>query len=148
LFAAGGPVDIRFEGSDALFRSTVSVNGSQEIFPNHTTPIGTSRDLGTFSAGTALDVVLHVLTTGQRFRTGPGAFNPDGLAHALVTFGDNGRIFVGFEDVVGGGDRDFNDHRFSLTNVRTVAAVPEPATVAMLFAGLGLVGLLARRRDG
>jgi choice-of-anchor C domain-containing protein len=34
----------------------------------------------------------------------------------------------------------------ALDNVSVVAAVPEPATYGMLLAGLGMVGLLARRR--
>jgi hypothetical protein len=145
LFAAGGNIDIRFEGSDALFDSAVSVNGSPEIFPNHSTPIGTTVGLGSFVEGTPIDVVLHVLTTNSMFHTGGGALNIDGLPHALVTEGD-GRTFVSFEDLVGGGDRDFNDHMFSLSNVRTVAAIPEPSTYALLLAGLGVVGFLSRRR--
>jgi hypothetical protein len=147
IFAAGGNITIRFEGSSALYNSTVSVNGSPEIFPNHTTPIGTTVDLGAFAASTPIDVVLHVLTTGNFFHTGPGTNNIDGLAHALVTVGADGRTFVSFEDMVGGGDRDFNDHMFSLTNVRTaVAAVPESSTLAMMAAGLGILGFLGRRR--
>jgi len=146
LVAAGGSVTLRFEGSDAAFSSVVSVNGSPEIFPNHSTPIGTTVDLGTFIANTPLDVVLHVLTTNNFFHTGSGALNIDGMPHALVTVGEDGRTFVSFEDMVGGGDRDFNDHMFSLTNVRTVAAVPEPSVLALMAAGLGVLGFLGRRR--
>jgi len=47
---------------------------------------------------------------------------------------------------VGGGDRDFNDHTFSLGNVRIAAAIPEPSTYALLIAGLGVVGFLNARR--
>jgi hypothetical protein len=146
LFAAGGNISIRFEGSDALFNSVVSVNGSPEVFPNHTTPIGSTVDLGGFTADTPIDVVLHVLTTGALFHSGPGTANADGLAHALITLGASGRTFVSFEDLIGGGDRDFNDHMFSLSNVRTVAAVPEPSVLAMMAAGLGMLGFLGRRR--
>ena len=144
LIAAGGNIVIRFEGSDAGYDSLISVNGSSELFPNHTTPEGTEFDLGFFAAGTPLDIVLHVLNTGQFFHTGSGALNSDGLPHANVsTVGD--RTFVSFEDLVGGGDRDYNDHMFSFTNI-AVGAIPEPSVFALMAAGLGVLGFVGRRR--
>lgn len=148
LVAAGGHIVIRFEGSSAGFDSLISVNGSAEIFPNHSTPIGTEVDLGEFAAGTPLDIVLHVLNTGHFFHTGPGGNNPDFLPHADVVYGfggEPGRTWVGFEDILGGGDHDYNDHTFSFTNI-IEAPVPEPSTYALMLGGLGVVGFLARRR--
>lgn len=147
LVASGGNVVIRFEGSDAGYDSLISVNGGALVFANHATAVGTTLDLGWFAAGTPLDIVLHVVTTGDAFHTGAGGGNPDGLAHANVVydFTEPGRTFVGFEDLRGGGDRDYNDHQFSFTNIRP--AVPEPATVAMMLAGLAGVGVVARRRQ-
>jgi hypothetical protein len=148
LFATGGDIVIRFEGSDAGYDSRISVNGSGEIFPNHATLVGAEADLGSFAAGTLLDVVLHVINTGNFFHSGNGAINVDGLAHAVVTAGPGGRTFVSFEDLVGGGDHDFNDHMFSFTNV-SVGMVPEPTSLALTLAGLGVLGFfMARRRDG
>lgn len=146
LIASGGNITIRFEGSDASFASLISVNGGGDFFPNQSTTIGTTVNLGFFAAGTPLDIVLNVITTGDLFRTGPGAGNPDGLAHADITynFGGAGRTRVGFEDLFGGGDKDYNDHNFSFTNVQ--APIPEPSTYALMLAGLGAVGFLARRR--
>ncbi len=43
---------------------------------------------------------------------GPADRNPDNIAHARVTFLEEGRAVVGFEDQFGGGDRDFNDNEF------------------------------------
>lgn len=148
LVAGGGNIVIRFEGSNASFQSLISVNGGAGIFPSATTPVGTTVDLGFFAAGTPLDIVLNVVTTGNQFRTGPGSGNPDLLPHAFVTYDflEAGRTGVGFEDILGGGDNDFNDHTFSFTNIRSVNAIPEPETYALMLAGLGCVGWMARRR--
>jgi hypothetical protein len=146
LYAEGGGVTLRFEGSNAGYDSVISVNGSLEVFPNHGTAAGPSSDidLGSYTEGSAIDVMLHVLDTGNFFHTGWGAANPDGLAHAVISQSGD-RTFVSFEDLLGGGDLDYNDHRFSLSGVR-VAEVPEPAALAMLLAGLGVVGFVGRRR--
>lgn len=153
VYASGGSISIQFEGSDAGYNSTLElwINGlavTPAIFPNHSTPVGTIYNVpGSFSAGTLLDIQLHVVNTGNTWHTGSGANNSDNIAHANVIYnyqGQAGRTYVGFEDLAGGGDRDYNDHTFSFTN--TVNAVPEPETYAMLLAGMGLLGAVARRR--
>jgi hypothetical protein len=45
------------------------------------------------------------------------------------------------------GDVDFDSPVTASWNVAAVAAVPEPASYAMLFAGLGVLGFAARRRQ-
>lgn len=146
LVSSGGNVLITFEGTDAGYDSFVSVNGGVEFFPNHATTVGSIVDLGYFAAGTVLDVQLRVVNTGFVWHTGSGANNVDGLAHANVTYnyGAPGRTLVGFEDLYGGGDLDFNDHKFSFTI--STAPIPEPETYALMLAGLGVLGFVARRR--
>ena len=41
-----------------------------------------------------------------------------------------------------------NTYTFTITQTPTVSPIPEPETYAMLLAGLGLVGYMARRRAG
>ncbi len=82
---------------------------------NHTGTI----DIGTFKAGTKIDFGIDN-GQGQFFRTGSASANVDNIEHAVVKTTSEGTQ-IGFEDLVGGGDRDFND---AILNVRTTA-VPE-----------------------
>ena len=147
LYAAGGDVTITFEGSDAAYDSLISINGGVAFFPNHGTAGGAVVDLGTFAAGTLLDVALTVSNTGHTFHTGSGASNPDGIAHANVIYnyqGVSGLTYVGFEDLFGGGDKDYNDHQFAFTMI--AAPVPEARTFALLAGGLAGLAVVMRRR--
>jgi hypothetical protein len=52
---------------------------------------------------------------------------------------------LGFNDIYGG-DADYDDFVVGVKFTSTVAPVPEPQTLAMVLAGLGLIGFSARRR--
>ncbi|MEP3049255.1 MAG: cadherin domain-containing protein, partial [Roseibium sp.] len=57
--------------------------------------------------------------TGQGanvFFSGDGSLNPDGLDHTTET-----GVIIGFEDLVNGGDRDFDDPRFAEATFETTA---------------------------
>mgnify|MGYP000858841330 CR=1 FL=1 len=93
---------------------------------------------------------LNVLSTGETLYSDK-SLNNDGINHVYstsfsgdVVHGIPTGTYVGFEDLHGGGDLDYNDETFVFTNV--VTAVPEPETYAMLLAGLGLIGFIAGRR--
>lgn len=137
LYAAGGDVTICFAGSDAAYDSTVSVVieivGGEELgpfLPNHETAVGECVYLGYFDCGTLLIARLDVENTGDSFYTGPAARNPDGVVHASLQgwLADDlipldGQL-VGFEDLFGGGDSDYNDHQFVFANTTTDAPCP------------------------
>lgn len=142
-----GNVTATFLGHTAAFTNELYLylpaNGSGVIFNNQTTPAGTTFDLGNFTAGTELIFAIYVLNTGDTFYSGNASRNADGLAHAAVDvdFAPNA-AYVGFEDLYGGGDWDFDDVKFSFTNVGV--KVPEPGPLALLLGGL--LGLGAARR--
>jgi hypothetical protein len=139
--AGGDEIIVTFIDSDANFNSLVLVNSGVPFFPNHSC---CAPHIGTFAAGTS-HFGLMVTSTGNTFHTGPAAGNPDGLAHAVVTYnaGTPGTTLVAFEDILGGGDKDYNDYIFSF---RSVTAVPEPETSVLMLAGLMAVAWLSRRR--
>jgi hypothetical protein len=150
IVATTGKVTATFQGQTAGFDSIVfldSPGGPIDIFHNHISPVGTTFDLGTFTAGTELVFGLRVLTTGITYYSGDAARNPDGIFHNLVD--ENlipGAIFVGFEDIYGGGDSDYDDNNFSLSLTTTdVNTVPETgATLPLLVGVLGMMGAAVR----
>jgi hypothetical protein len=78
--------------------------------------------IGTFAAGTRIDFGIDN-GQGGFYKTGAAAGNADNFQHAQVTSLADG-VHIGFEDLAGGGDRDFND---AIVRVRTLAAPSAPA---------------------
>jgi hypothetical protein len=126
LFSTGGQVQVEILPSDAGFTTEIHL-----ISPGPSRFIGANRDpgrvinLGTFEPGAELIFGIHVRETQQSYMMGSGAANPDGRPHAEVSCFGAGRAKIGFEDVFGGGDGDFNDASFNITQT------PAPCTYSI-----------------
>ena len=136
-----------------------------KVAPDRPLNVGDWANIGSMKAGTNLDFLLRANDINGGIyapdkNSGPKgvwslnqALNPDGLQHAIAYYYKD-YLVLGFEDLWGGGDKDYNDTVFAIDigkeNARYVAGVtpvPEPsATMALLgIAGLGLFKTRRRR---
>ena len=166
--------DVRayFVGEGAGYHNTLGFNsqggststfGSDPklIFPDASERSGTTRttseplksgdfvNMGNFSANTQLNFFLIANgASGGTTTYSTNHINPDNLIHAVAfTLPGTPYLLIGFEDLYGGGDRDYNDILFTLdvgrANIDHLSS-PEPTTGLIL---LGFIGLaLARQR--
>jgi hypothetical protein len=175
---------VYFLGEGAGFRNTLgfsTMGGSplspdaQLIFPNASSTIGyggsgksirTSDeplvagdfvDLGSFKAGTKLDffIIANGFYGGKEYYSTEQSVNMDGVVHA-VSLASNGSAYliIGFEDLKGGGDRDYNDLVFAVeigsANVKAMAGLgaPEPSlAMGALIAAVGFLGFSRQRQS-
>lgn len=148
-----GEVGVYYVGSSAGYENQASATFSDS---NELSPIVSNRgatgeyfSFGYHEAGSTVVFSDHIIDTGDWFYS-TDSFNDDGLRHiqyGMFTMHEGTPYstpvtLVGFEDLMGGGDLDFNDHVLAFTNI---SAVPEPETYVMLLLGLGLIGVFSRR---
>jgi hypothetical protein len=158
------------------FLSIGDIGGATFLFNNHTSPVGTTVDpddsalnlgdqaiFGICVDRSGVDPGPDCQNADDMFFTGGGENNPDNIAHTIVwnradyeaqfgaldptLFPPEYDYVVGFEDIHGGGDRDFNDAIFA---IRGVTVLPEPITMTLLatgLAGIGGAGLVRTRME-
>lgn len=144
------------------------------IFPNASSPVSTYdplksgnrtasapllpgdfANLGTFRGGTKLDffLIANGANGGQNVFSTDQSVNPDHINH-VVSFAyavkDSPYLVISFEDLYGGGDRDFNDVIIAVDigahNVAAILGTPEPGMMLTLGGFLGGVVWLRQRR--
>jgi len=155
IAASTGDVTAYFAGSDAGYTNvlTLLVNGVETGIiglNNQTSVYGQVLNFGAVNAG---DRLVFKLINTDPGTVGPfysdRSLNEGGYNHIFSSQYDGDAlipkgIFVGFEDLPRGGDFDYNDERFVFVNVADVTDVPEPASIALLMAGVA--GFAASRR--
>jgi hypothetical protein len=138
--------------------STVSTYGVAGTSGKRTTkePLlpGDFVDLGTFKSGTTLDFFLIAdgANGGKSAYAAPATRNPDRLDHVVAfALPDSPYLIIAFEDMFGGGDKDYNDVIFALdigrANIQNLISTPEPQTWAILVGFLGVLFILHRRQQ-
>jgi hypothetical protein len=153
--AADGDLIAYFAGSTAGYTNEIGlfVNGVDTgIYGlnNQTTSYGDTLNFGAVNKGDSLVFVLKVLNPST---VGPWysqkSLNTDGANHVFSSaYAGDGIVpagtYVAFEDLTASGaDFNYHDENFVFTNIS--ATVPEPATLATLAMGLGLMGTLRRK---
>jgi len=131
LFSAGGDIEVGVLPNTASFTSTLfwlvpALNSVGIVATNH--DVGTVINIGSFDRGLEVIFGLFVHNTGNFFLNGDSSRNADSIAHAIVNFTSAETARVGFEDLYGGGDRNYNDNVFQMSGVSSTP-VPEPATI-------------------
>ncbi len=161
-----GEVIAYYAGSTASYDNQLGmlINGVQSSagfgLDNHTSPLGLAFDLGHVTKGDTLVFDLKVISLGGLLvysdpsknsaydNGGPGLNHVYSTPYSGGSLGNNipDGTFVGFEDLRGGGDKNYNDEDFVFTNVASVlsssaaAGVPEPSSIVVF--GLGVIGLI------
>lgn len=157
LSANGGPLVTVFN----------DVSSPDSILPEADGPLkrGEGKSMGSFSQGTIIDFFLNsdgysrgedlagqdpASITSWNLLGADAAKNGDKKQHMIAYDLGGGWTLMGFEDIVGGGDLDFNDTVFVVRGVAgDKISTPEPSIMLSLgaAAAMGLVGF-RRRRQG
>jgi hypothetical protein len=153
-------VRVYFVHEGAGYRNTLGFNtenggahagNPKIIFPDVTCSPDTTRstfaplrpgdyvDLGTFAGGTQLRFFLIAdgARRGRNVFSTEQSLNGDGLQHVVAFAGDETPyLLIGFEDLWGGGDRDYNDCLFAVDigkqNVRALSEAASATVEEML----------------
>lgn len=153
LKSPGQDMYVELERSDAKFRSSLYVYDAQDLSQPITESLlstdprkatGGSR-VGKLPADREIVFGLQVDENlddqiDQVYFTGGASQNADQSVHAVINFLSPTSFRVSFEDMWGGGDKDFNDLVVQVTTV-TPTQIWSPAEVVLVGTGLLLAAL-------
>lgn len=105
------PVTVTFISSDTGYRDDLTLD-SPEALPlirAYADSPGTVLSIGPYPTDSELIFGVDILDTGEHWQSGPSSRNSDGVEHVAVTYEGSCSWRIGFEDLTGGGDLDYND---------------------------------------
>nr|WP_315261319.1 choice-of-anchor C family protein [uncultured Duganella sp.] len=138
--AAGGSYSIDLNGGSA---ATLSQSFATNIGQLYNVSFSMA---GNPDGGGAVKSIMAGVTGMSTF-----TFDGTGASHGAMNWQARSFSFVAsssLSTLTFAGDSSTGPYGVALDNVSVTAAVPEPETYGMLIAGLGVLGLLARRRRG
>jgi hypothetical protein len=151
----GAPTDPTAKLIFPDFSGETNASGDKNLLRNDKRPLvsGDFVDIGLFPFNQKLDFFLIAdgANGGRRFFSTDHSLNGDGLFHSVFfKNGNSNYLVIGFEDIWGGGDKDFNDTIFVLefTPVPTTPSlgVPEPnMTLGLCLMTIFGLGVYRRR---
>lgn len=141
------------DGANDLYQPSIAVNENGDVVIGYNESganmnISTFAAVGSFQGGVLSFTGQMLLYTSavNNYTDGFASTNPDRWGDFSTTMVDptNSSIFWTIQEVAMGSD--IWGTQISAIDLSSVGAVPEPETYAMMLAGLGLLGFMARRR--
>jgi hypothetical protein len=150
IYYHGGALELEILTSDSAYTSRIYLHTATErIF------LGANSDAGVvlnlvdpsvvgLTPGAEFVLGIYVNDTGKYFVLGGGYENSDGVIHASVIYLPDSVAIIGFEDLFGGGDLDYNDARVRIAGNIGLATIPEPSSLLLIASGVASLWLLRR----
>ena len=141
-----------YEGTEASYKNLFEAAFTLSLpalFDNKTSVIGDNQTFTGLSSG-LVPAFFESVTPGNKDAINGTSINKDvKIAFAVVNSGSTAYVFL--EDIARKGDKDFDDMVIRIDaadapNDVPPAVTPLPAALPLFVGGLGVMGLLARRR--